>query len=230
MKKVLCLIMVFALCFATVGYASEATPTDMKTVKKNNKKATPTDVSEDIDSASIFGKTVNGNYENEFLGLGFKLKDWHLYSEQELAAVNQVSNDLISSKVEQDIGLADNLTIMMASAQDDKASINIVLRNMKEYVDAINMMGVDKVIESSLDTSREMYAQAGFENVKMDSAKINVENKDYAGTSIYYEVQGVPSYLKQIWLVRGEYVAYITITSMNEDTTDEIVKNLYHLK
>ena len=99
MKKVLCLIMVFALCFATVGYASEATPTDMKTVKKNNKKATPTDVSEDIDSASIFGKTVNGNYENEFLGLGFKLKDWHLYSEQELAAVNQVSNDLISSNL-----------------------------------------------------------------------------------------------------------------------------------
>ena len=230
MKKVLCLIMVFALCFATVGYASEATPTDMKSNKKNSKRATPTDVSEDIDSVSIFGKTVNGNYENEFLGLGFKLKDWHLYSEQELAAVNQVSNDIIASKVEQDIGLADNLTIMMASAPDDKASINIVLRNMKEYVDAINMMGVDKVIESSLDTSREMYTQAGFENVKMDSAKINVENKDYAGTSIYYEAQGVPSYLKQIWLVRGEYVAYITITSMNEDTTDEIVKNLYHLK
>lgn len=222
--------MVFALCFATVGYASEATPTDMKSNKKSSKRATPTDVSEDIDSVSIFGKEVNGNYENEFLGLGFKLKDWHLYSEQELAAVNQVSNDLISSKVEQDIGLADNLTIMMASAPDDKASINIVLRNMKEYVDAINTMGVDKVIESSLDTSRDMYTQMGFQNVKADSAKIRIEQQDYSGMSVYYEAQGVPTYLKQIALIRGDSMAYITISSLNEDITDAIVQRLYHLK
>ncbi len=230
MKKVLCLIMVFALCFATVGYASEATPTDMKTVKKSNKGATATDISEDNDSVSVFGKKVNGNYENEFLGLGFKLNDWHLYSEQELAEVNQVSNGFITTKVKEDIGLADNLTIMMAQAPDSNASINIVLRNKKEYMDAIKTAGVDAVISGSLDASRDMYTQMGFQNVKADSAKIRIEQQDYSGMSVYYEAQGVPTYLKQIALIRGDSMAYITISSLNEDTTDAIVQRLYHLK
>ena len=222
--------MVFALCFATVGYASEATPTDMKTVKKSNKGATATDISEDNDSVSVFGKKVNGNYENEFLGLGFKLNDWHLYSEQELAEVNQVSNGFITTKVKEDIGLADNLTIMMAQAPDSNASINIVLRNKKEYMDAIKTAGVDAVISGSLDASRDMYTQMGFQNVKADSAKIRIEQQDYSGMSVYYEAQGVPTYLKQIALIRGDSMAYITISSLNEDTTDAIVQRLYHLK
>ena len=222
--------MVFALCFATVGYASEATPTDMKTVKKSNKGATATDISEDNDSVSVFGKKVNGNYENEFLGLGFKLNDWHLYSEQELAEVNQVSNGFITTKVKEDIGLADNLTIMMAQAPDSNASINIVLRNKKEYMDAIKTAGVDAVISGSLDASRDMYTQMGFQNVKADSAKIRIEQQDYSGMSVYYEAQGVPTYLKQIALIRGDSMAYITISSLNEDITDAIVQRLYHLK
>ena len=230
MKKLLCFIMVFVLCFAAVGYASVATPTDMKTTRKSNKGATATDISEDIDSVSVFGKKVNGNYENEFLGLGLKLNDWHLYSEQELAEVNQVSNDFIATKVKEDIGLADNLTIMMAQAPDNNASINIVLRNMKEYMDAIKTAGVDAVIAGSLDASRDMYTQVGFQNVKVDSAKIRIEQQDYPGMSVYYEAQGVPTYLKQIALIRGDFMAYITISSLNEDTTDAIIQRLYHLK
>ena len=230
MKKIMCFIMVFILCFAAVAYASEATPTDVKYSKKSTKKATPTDISKDIDAASIFGKEVNGNYENEFLGLGFKLGDWALASEEELNALNKVTTDVIKSNLDKDIGLDDNVTIMMAAAPDGKSNINIMLRDMKDYMEAIETMGIDMVISSSLDASKEMYSQIGFENVKMDSAKIRVEKKDYSGVNVYYEAQGVPTYLKQIWLLKDNYMAYITITCMEEDKTDEVVQKLYNLK
>ena len=97
-------------------------------------------------------------------------------------------------------------------------------------MEAIETMGIDMVISSSLDASRDMYSQIGFENVKMDSAKIRVEKKDYSGVNVYYEAQGVPTYLKQIWLLKDNYMAYITITCMEEDRTDEVVQKLYNLK
>ena len=214
MKKVLCLCIAFLLCFMTVGYAAE--------------EATSTDAAVEIQD--LFGKEENGVYENEFLGLGFKLGDWHLYSEEELNALNQVTTEVIESNLKQDIGLDDNVTIMMATAPDSKSNINIMLRDMKDYMEAIETMGIDMVISSSLDASKEMYSQVGFENVKMDSAKIRVEKKDYSGVNVYYEAQGVPTYLKQIWLLKDNYMAYITITCLEEDKTDEVVQKLYNLK
>ena len=65
MRKTMCVCLALVLCFFVTGYAEE--------------EAT-------IDVQKLFGKTENGVYENEILGLGFNMDGWCGYNDKEAAA------------------------------------------------------------------------------------------------------------------------------------------------
>ena len=108
MRKTLCVCLVLVLCLFATGYAEE--------------EAT-------IDVQKLFGKTENGVYENEILGLGFNMDGWCEINEQERATAEQIGKqtDLKDLIEKPETG---RVTILEVMTEDGSEHMNIYVNDM----------------------------------------------------------------------------------------------------
>ena len=232
MKKVLCLCVVFLFCFMAVGYAAdEAVTSDAGTAIGNTAteavsetENTPTDV-----AADLFGGEKDGNYVNEFIGFGFKLDDWHLYTDAEIDMMNTFSKTLVTEEYAKLMDQIDMLYIMMASAADG-TNINISLRNLGEYASVYDALGMEMIAQSSIDASLTMLQTAGYEDAKVEYIKKDIDGEEFHGLMTSYKLQGIQMSSKLIMCIRDRYMVSITVTGFDEDTIDAGFEKLYLIK
>lgn len=105
MRKTLCVFLVLVLCLFATGYAEE--------------EAT-------IDVQKLFGKTENGVYENEILGLGFNMDGWETVPDEELERSYKTANAILPSQLTQYMDESRNITVM--NVRQDLDNVNIKLR------------------------------------------------------------------------------------------------------
>ncbi len=232
MKKVLCLCLVFLFCFMAVGYAAdEAATTDAGAAIGNTAaeagdetSTTPTDV-----AADLFGRVEDGNYVNEFIGFGFKLEDWHFYTDEEIDAMNNITKKLVTEEYAKMMDQIDMLYVMMAMAPD-RTNINISMRNLGEYAPVYEMLGVDTIVESSVDASASSLTTAGCEDVKVEFIKKTVDGEEFSGLMTSYKMLGIQMSSKFIMCIRDRYLVSITVTGLEEDAIDAVFDRLYLIK
>ena len=232
MKKVLSLCLVFLFCFMAVGYAADEAVTadtgaalgNTATEAVSETENTPADVAVDL-----FGGEKDGNYVNEFIGFGFKLDDWHLYTDAEIDMMNTVSKTLVTEDYAKLMDQIEMLYIMMASATDG-TNINISLKNLGDYASVYEALGMEMIAQSSVDASLTMLQTAGYEDVSVEYIKKTIDGEEFHGLMTSYKLQGIQMSSKLIMCIRDRYLVSITVTGFNEEEVDAGFEKLYLIK
>ena len=212
MKKVLCICLAFLFCFMTAGYAAEATTSD------------------DISGAELFGKEENGNYENAFIGLGFKLEDWHLYTDEEIDAMNNLSKALLTEDYSKMMEQIDVIYVMMAVDSATGTNINIALNNLGGMASIYDVMGMEYIATNNVDPSISMMKASGYQDVAVEYAKTTIDGEEYHGLATSYKLQAFNMKSRLIMFIRDRYLVSVTVTGFTDEAVNECFERLYHLK
>ena len=202
MKKTIILVLL-ALCLAVTACAESIT--------KN--------------SDSIFGEIDGDIYENSRLGISCTLEGWHYYSEEEIATVNQLTKDRLTEDFQKLMELAKPINIMVAQDPGNTQNVNIQIQNVEASVAVIKTAGMQMLAEASLPQFRTTLESAGFTDAELSVGDITVGGRTMTGVIGSYTLQGFKMYFKQPWILSGDYLVTMTVTSVLEDTTDEILAN-----
>lgn len=170
--------------------------------------------------------TVNGDsYESPFLGYGVKLENWTFADQKRLAEVNNWNEQYLSSDIQELIDQSETFTEMLAESEDGAQNINIQYQKKAIY----KSIKMDAMIDMIIPQLKTTFEQAGYTNLVMEKTSVTLSGDVYPGINITGEVYGVPVYQRQIYIQRGEYVAYITLTCFVDDIRDSIVARFYKL-
>jgi hypothetical protein len=170
--------------------------------------------------------TVNGDaYESTFLGYGIRLENWTFADEKQIAEANNWGEQYLSSDIQELIDQSETFTEMFAESEDGMANINIQYQKKAIY----KSIELDAMIDMIIPEMKNTFEQAGYTNLVMEKTSVTLGGDVYPGINITGEVYGVPVYQRQVYIQRGEYVAYITLTCFVENTLDSIVACFYKL-
>ena len=182
---------------------------------------------ESVDTATLFGTISGDTYENSFIGMGCRLEGWHYYSDKEIEQTNQLAMEAISQELQDLVNT--NITVMAAETADSLRNVNIQIRNVKDYVSIYNQYGLQFIAESSLDQFKSSLEATGMSNVQLSTGSLNIGGEDFAYIGGQYVLSGVTLYFRQMWALRGDFLAYITATTIMTDRTDEVFSHFYLL-
>ena len=233
MKRFVAWILVFVFAVGLLGCRT-AQQKDRETEKPTDNTAVTTakpepepvqDAAEDADTLFTLG-TVNGDsYESPFLGYGVKLENWTFADQKRLAEVNNWNEQFLSSDIQELINQSETFTEMLAESEDGAQNINIQYQKKAIY----KSIKMDAMIDMIIPEMKNTFEQAGYTNLVMEKTSVTLGGDVYPGINITGEVYGVPVYQRQVYIQRGEYVAYITLTCFVENTLDSIVACFYKL-
>ena len=206
MKKTLCFCLAFLLCFMTFAYAAE-----------------------ESSFVDVFGKVEGNDYVNELIGFSFKLEDWHFCTDEEIDAMNTISKATLTEDYAKMVEEAGNVYIMMAIAPD-MTNINISLKSLGANAALYKTVGMESIVRSNVDLTASSLKLSGFQNVSVEYVKTLVEDQEYDGMLVKYELQNVAMCSRVIMLICDNYLVSITITGREEDKVIEALQKLHHLK
>ena len=180
---------------------------------------------ETITADMLFGEVKDDTYENAFIGLGCTLEGWHYYSDEELESVNKRTKEALSDDLAELID--PNIGIMMVERPDGMQNVNIQLQNVEEYVSVYNSAGLQSVASISLSGFKTTLENAGFTDIVLSVGELSIGGQTFACVIGEYKIKGVPVHFKQMWDLRDIYLVTTTVTTVLEDTTDEVFSRFF---
>jgi len=177
-----------------------------------------------------FGSIQGGVYSNAYLGVSCNLgSDWMVYSAEELQGATEAVLDAMGgtelAEFAKDVSY---IMDMKAECLKSMTTMNVVYTKMSKQEQAYyDELSEKEIVEKTLEGSRliiDSYAQAGM-NVKMMTSK----TIDFLGekrTVVYTsaDIAGIGYYTLQIYdFHSGEYATTLTLASMGEDKTMELL-------
>ena len=179
------------------------------------------------DTTGLFGTLSGDRYENTFIGIGCKLEGWHYSSDEEIEGINQLANEQLSEDLHE---LYDQMIVLMAATSADASrNTNIQVINVQQNIALIRQSGLHTIAKASLNEFKASLVSGGFTDVQasVDSMKIGEEEVPcLVGNG---KLNGMPIYYRQLWLLRGDFLVYITVISHSTDTTEAILSCYYPL-
>ncbi len=182
---------------------------------------------ESVDKALTLGTISENKYENDFIGIGCELgSEWTFSTEDEILEMNNLVADTIDEDIAKAIEEADILYDMMATYEDDMSNINVNVENIgtanfKKY----DVSEIYDNQEESLITGLE---SIGAENITVEASPVTIDGKEFDGLYVVSEIYGMTMY-QQSFAKKcgGKYLANYTITTFEDDFTDEVVDRFY---
>lgn len=236
MKKSIAILLVLLLLAAMTACAGPAPTTtpgktepDATTVPTTTVPHTtaapttpPTTAPQTVENPFV-GETVNNVYTNAFLGITCQLDEtWTVFDKDQLAQLAGITSDLLDNDAVADaIEKGTVVTAFYAQAQNGQVNMNITL----ERLNLVNGILMDE--ESYAKLSKEQLpaalANAGFENVTAETAKLQFAGEERHGVKVHATVQGVDIYESIVCIKNGNYMAGVVVCSVGTDTTDSLL-------
>lgn len=187
-----------------------------------------TDAAED-DVVMTLGTVEGDVYENETLGLGCKLTGWTFASSEDLAAENEWAANLVGDELREQLEKSDTFMDMFAEYSDDDSymNVNVNVENMTLIANAL--LDEQDYVDAAYPEMADALQQAGFDNVQVEKATVNLAGDDHPGMIITSEYQGIQVFQKQVCVKCGQYMVSITASVYNTDRTDEILSLFYKI-
>ena len=183
-----------------------------------------------VDAADVFGTVEGDTYENTLLGIGCKLEGWHYNTEEEMAALNNMTKGMVGEEVAKLLDQAAPFQAMMAMEGNGARNVNIQLQNMSANQAMIEAVGLKMVAEASVPQFKATLESAGFTEVDVSAGEVTIDGETLNAIVGSYKIQGIQVFFKQPWIFKDGYLGNITVSSAQTDTTDEILKNFYLMK
>jgi hypothetical protein len=177
------------------------------------------------DRIFTFG-TLNGDtYESLFLGYGFTLENWVFADKEKIAEINRWDAQMLPSELQEEIRNADMIVEMFAESANGIEYLNI------QYQKSAYLAGMDPetIVDMAIPELYRTLESAGYRDVTVEKTTVTIGGDTYHGVLISAKVSGFPIYQKQAFIQRGEYVAYVTVSSRYDNTVDDIFAAFYKL-
>ena len=124
---------------------------------------------------------------------------------------------------------SENIAVMAAETADSLQNVNIQLRNVAQYTSVYNEVGLVSIAQSSLDQFKESLEASGMNDVDTHLDSVNISGEDIPGIGGSYTLSSYPIYFMQLWILRGDFLVYLTATTILEDQTEEVLSHFYLL-
>ncbi len=237
MKKILIsLLLILALLLTACG--SSKTPAPKADGSTEAEETSDTESGTDAEASTSTSDawsdgtfslgTVEGDtYKNEMLGIGCKLPGWTYADEQEIAEQNEWTAEMMSEDLAERLKDSDNVMLMEASSEDGLTNININVQHIGNL--ASKVVSEQDFVDAAYPEISNALTEVGVENVKVEKADITVLGEQHAGMVTTGEYMGIAIYQRQFSLIGNGYMASITITSYQDDVTEELLDAFFKL-
>ena len=182
---------------------------------------------ETVEAVQILGE-VNGDvYENSVLGFGCKLEGWHYYSEDEIAQTNNMAKERMSEDLIKMLEASQPISVMVAQSSDNTLNVNVQAQDMESNLAIINAVGTKYLAENSLSMFKQTLESAGFTDVDISVGEVTIGEETLTSIAGPYKLSSIPMAFKQVWVLHGNYLGTVTITSLMTDKTGEALQYFY---
>ena len=214
MKKLLAILLAGVLVFSMTACAG-------------NEDVSGQIIGNETEIAVSLGKAEGNVYESDFLGIGFNLPEgWSFYTDEQIRELNNLTKDMADDDVAKQLAEA-RLIHDMYAMDSTGSSTTIILEKMS----AISSTIVDEKTYAA-SSSRQIpkaLESLGFTNVKTSIGSTNLCGNEHVTIDITATSSNGVLYEKVICVNVGQYIACITVTSLDEASTATILANFYSL-
>ena len=175
------------------------------------------------------GKIDGFVYENNFIGIGCALdSDWYFYSEEEMQELNNYTAEVAGEKYEEAIQNTDLIYDMYAINDNQLDNININLEKMSNA--ELSSVDFEAAYEATIPAIEETYSNMGYGDLKIEVDTLNLADKEFTCLKSSGDINGLKMYQKIFPIKCNGYLASITVTTYEEDTTDELLSKFYFIE
>lgn len=217
MKKVLCLflavIMLVGFCGCFGGNGTEDVRGDITSENSSQNENEP---------KFSLGKATNNTYNNDFLGISCILPaEWVFYTDEQILELNNIVGDVVDEDIAERLENANIIYDMFATYQTEGSSININL----EKLSAAQIVSLDlkQTLETQIDSIKSAYQNMGYTDINVDYQKTKVDGKEFDGLKLTAKIQDIDFYATIFAFRKSNYLANITLCSLQTDKTDTIL-------
>ena len=179
-------------------------------------------VPEETQAVFSMGKTGNGVYTNDFLGLSCTVPaGWEFYSDQQILEMNNMAEDYYTDEILEQM---QNATIIYDMVVTDPETGNNANINLEKFTrPQILTMDLRQVLENQIDSIKTVYENMGYTDVQVQYRKVTVDGRELDGLYITAQMQEMTLYAQNFAFTKGNYLANVAIASFYTDRTDEIL-------
>lgn len=175
------------------------------------------------------GSASGLTYESKFIGIGCKLDEgWTFYTDAQIKELNNVAEDMAGEEYSEAMKNATVVYDMYAVSgnQTDNISVNL------EKANAVQLLTLDiaKNFEAVYPTLKTSLENIGCTDVNYTLGKVTIGGKEFDCMDVTSKINGIAMYQKLVAKKCNGYLANITITTVNEDATDDIIAKFYLVK
>ncbi len=186
----------------------------------------------DPDTASgdlSLGTTTKDTYENESLGFGCRLEGWDFADKARLAEISGIKGNL-PEDIQEIVDKNGYVLVMWASAPDSQSTVNVQVQNVKQqFGTTFTEEEFTAALPGMLPELKSTLERSGLSNVSVSTEKVRTSDSEYTALVSSGTSSGIKVYTKQLYFIRGDYAAIVTVQSYNTDETDGALKNIYKL-
>ena len=175
-----------------------------------------------IDANFSIGAKTDTAYSNRFFEIAFTLPDenWRFLTDEEIAtSVNAIQRELQDvDAVKTALEGNDTYFDVIALNTVDNSQINITLGRVPELSDEIT---TEAILDQTLTELGSALEGMGATNVNGARSTATFQGGTVPITDITFNLAGYAVYEKQVILMKGSYIATITVSSYGEDLTQQ---------
>lgn len=165
----------------------------------------------------------SGNtYSSKSLGAKMTIDEgWVFSTDEEIAELNNIVLDAAGDNYVESLKKADMFYDMMAANETTGDNISVVFQNMGLIYGKV--ITAETYLNLSKTSVEDMLTEMGAENIESSIEKVQFAGKEEAALIVKSEISDMPIYQICIAKSCGDYMANVTITTMLEDSTADIL-------
>lgn len=217
MKRVLCLflvvIMFVSLCGCFGGNGIDDALGDIISGNNSQNEGEP---------EFSLGKTTSNTYNNGFLGISCTLPaEWVFYTDEQILELNNIVGTVVDEEIADQLKNANIIYDMYAINETEGSNMNVNL----EKLSTVQMISLDikQTLEAQIDAIKSAYQNMGYTDTNVEYQKIKVDGKEFDGLKLTAKIQGIDFYASVFAFRKSNYLANVTICSIQTDKTDTIL-------
>lgn len=177
-----------------------------------------------VDAQFSIGSKTSSVYANRFFDISFTLPDenWRILTEEEVALTVSATQAQLKdvASVKQALESGDTFFDLIALDQTTNAQVNVVITKVPSSMEDVTPEAVVDSGLAELGTALESMGASGIDGTR---TTVNFQGETVPGADIRFTMSGMQVYEKQVALVKGSYVATVTVSSYGTDRTQELL-------
>ncbi|MBQ6539528.1 MAG: hypothetical protein IJL71_00695 [Oscillospiraceae bacterium] len=223
MKKIIAFLMVICVIAALfAGCSSKGNPiTDA--IQSQSEPSEPA-----VEETPFEPGAVNGDtYENKYFGIGFKGEGWIFETEEELAEENGVTAEMTDEEIRDLFNNSDIWNDMGAESADSSSNVYLAVENLV----LSNSADLDENKQADLyeNELKATVEELQGENLVVTRGIANIGDDSHPVVNLEYDYSSLHIYQRGVFIKEGNYLACITITSLDPDGPDQVTDMFYKI-